>query len=345
MVRDDDTAGVGSVVVPSCDVSHALRFLELSDCEADILTRTGLSERKWVQRRGDEWSQSEIEDAAERLADRGLLDDRNGSVAPARDLASAIVSGANAQRARAGKDALERRHALYRSIMELVTGVPVRLGLRRSADIELIELVRGARVCINSYPAVDVVLGDLTEVNDMSLANSAGNGAWRCERDVVSPDRLRIPEEAAFFGAQRRVPNVSVSVSDDVPLRLGLFDDIAVVPVDPDCHIGAAYVITDAEAVAQVGLQLALQMAVSRPMAPEPQLELSERERAVLRLLGSGLTDEAVGRRLRLTDRSVRRVVAHLQERLCVDSRFALAVEATRRQLMWPAQAVQRAGE
>jgi DNA-binding NarL/FixJ family response regulator len=63
-------------------------------------------------------------------------------------------------------------------------------------------------------------------------------------------------------------------------------------------------------------------------------VDLSHREALVVRLLSAGLTDEAIGRRLKIADRTVRRIVAHLLAKLGVDSRFELAVECARRNLV-----------
>jgi DNA-binding CsgD family transcriptional regulator len=49
---------------------------------------------------------------------------------------------------------------------------------------------------------------------------------------------------------------------------------------------------------------------------------LSNQERAILDLLGQGLTDDAVARRLEVSVRTCRRVIAELMERLAAQSRF-----------------------
>jgi len=116
---------------------------------------------------------------------------------------------------------------------------------------------------------------------------------------------------------------------------MALIDDrMAVVPVDPHRYAAGAWVTTDADAVAFVGLQLALLMATSQRYAPGDDPQLSPRELRLLRLLAAGHTDESAGRRLGITDRSVRRLVVSIQRKLQVDSRFELAVAAARRQLL-----------
>ncbi|MFB7292574.1 LuxR C-terminal-related transcriptional regulator [Actinacidiphila glaucinigra] len=54
------------------------------------------------------------------------------------------------------------------------------------------------------------------------------------------------------------------------------------------------------------------------------------RHREVVRLLASGLTDEAIGRKLGLSDRTVRRIVAELMQQIGADSRFQAGVKMVR---------------
>ncbi|MFI5761413.1 LuxR C-terminal-related transcriptional regulator [Streptomyces sp. NPDC051563] len=63
----------------------------------------------------------------------------------------------------------------------------------------------------------------------------------------------------------------------------------------------------------------------------DPQYGLTDHERELLRLLGTGLTDEAAGQRLGLTDRTIRRQVASIMERLGATSRFEAGTKAAQR--------------
>jgi DNA-binding CsgD family transcriptional regulator len=54
------------------------------------------------------------------------------------------------------------------------------------------------------------------------------------------------------------------------------------------------------------------------------------RHREVVRLLASGLTDEAIGRKLGLSDRTVRRIVAELMQQIGAESRFQAGVKMVR---------------
>ncbi len=54
------------------------------------------------------------------------------------------------------------------------------------------------------------------------------------------------------------------------------------------------------------------------------------RHREVVRLLASGLTDEAIARKLGLSDRTVRRIVAELMQQIGAESRFQAGVKMVR---------------
>jgi DNA-binding NarL/FixJ family response regulator len=54
------------------------------------------------------------------------------------------------------------------------------------------------------------------------------------------------------------------------------------------------------------------------------------RHREVVRLLASGLTDEAIARKLGLSDRTVRRIVAELMQQVGAESRFQAGVKMVR---------------
>ncbi|WP_308378343.1 helix-turn-helix transcriptional regulator [Streptomyces sp. ISL-87] len=60
----------------------------------------------------------------------------------------------------------------------------------------------------------------------------------------------------------------------------------------------------------------------------DPDTGLSPAERELLRLLGSGLTDEAASNRLGVAVRTVRRQMASVMERLGAASRFEAGLKA-----------------
>ncbi len=91
--------------------------------------------------------------------------------------------------------------------------------------------------------------------------------------------------------------------------------------------VGGVVVISDPVAAAYV-------MAQRQRLQPEPVPELSERERAVLRHLGEGLTQREIAGLLGVHVRTVEAVVARLKRELGATSEFTLAVQAMRRGLL-----------
>lgn len=90
---------------------------------------------------------------------------------------------------------------------------------------------------------------------------------------------------------------------------------------------GGVVIISDAVAAAYV-------MAQRQRLQPEAVRELSERERAVLRHLGEGLTQREIAGLLGVHVRTVEGLVARLKRELGATSEFTLAVQAIRRGLL-----------
>jgi DNA-binding NarL/FixJ family response regulator len=63
----------------------------------------------------------------------------------------------------------------------------------------------------------------------------------------------------------------------------------------------------------------------------DPDEELGAGDRELLRLLAKGLTDEAAGRQLGVSQRTVRRRISDLTDQLGAGSRFQAGVLASRR--------------
>jgi two-component system, NarL family, nitrate/nitrite response regulator NarL len=71
-----------------------------------------------------------------------------------------------------------------------------------------------------------------------------------------------------------------------------------------------------------------------RSRAAAPPVELSDRERAVLGLIAEGLSAPAIGRRMHLSESTVRTHAQHLYEKLGVSERAAAVAQAMRRGLI-----------
>ncbi|MFJ9178067.1 DUF6879 family protein [Streptomyces sp. NPDC102360] len=132
-----------------------------------------------------------------------------------------------------------------------------------------------------------------------------------------------------------------VRTTASLPTRMLIFDRThAVLPIDPDDTAVGAVVLCGQGVIATLreffGLvwENAIPFSGARPAPRESESEeLSGQELAVLRLLGEGLTDEVVARKLGVSVRTGRRVTAELMARLGARSRFQAGMRAA--QLGW----------
>ena len=121
-----------------------------------------------------------------------------------------------------------------------------------------------------------------------------------------------------------------------LPPRLLIFDRAtAVVPVDPANTKAGALCTTEPAIVASLTTIFEQAWNIAVPLgtdAPaDPDTGLTPVDRDILRLLGSGLTDEAAGSRLGVSGRTVRRQMSALMERLGAASRFEAGLKAAQR--------------
>jgi DNA-binding CsgD family transcriptional regulator len=341
MTRSSDGTETAAPVVPVTDaaaVALALSALDLTQCERHVLTHSCLVPVNMPGGRAadDDWTSVEITDAANALAERRLLTVDSQGFAPASTLADAVVECVQSARRTSRSAMSSDRESLHSAIVDRLGPRTHTIGVGGQADDEFAAIVDGAGILVNAIPDAPADACDEyydEKRNELSLALSRAERV-RTEVDVVSPDRLRRPAEATYFGDLGHERHCTVRTSA-VSLRLALIDDcVAILPIDPHDHVRGAIVTADEEAVAFVGLQLAVQLAASEPYVLDLAPVLTPRELRVLRLLAEGHTDESGGRRLGVSDRSVRRIVVGLQRKLGVDSRFELAVAAARHGLL-----------
>lgn len=82
-----------------------------------------------------------------------------------------------------------------------------------------------------------------------------------------------------------------------------------------------------------VSPSLASEMLVSltRGQAPDPLQELTEREREILSLIGTGLTNREIGERIFLSEKTIKHYVTNILQKLQVRSRVEAALLAAQR--------------
>ncbi|MEZ0070524.1 DNA-binding CsgD family transcriptional regulator/sugar-specific transcriptional regulator TrmB [Streptacidiphilus sp. MAP12-20] len=121
-----------------------------------------------------------------------------------------------------------------------------------------------------------------------------------------------------------------------LPQRLVIIDRTqALVPIDPaDTRKGALHVTEPGLVRALVDLfeqAWATAVPLGATRTEDPTTGLTDTERELLRLLGSGHTDDAAGQRLGMSSRTVSRHMASIMERLNASSRFEAGIKAAHR--------------
>ncbi|MEU3652165.1 LuxR C-terminal-related transcriptional regulator [Streptomyces sp. NPDC032161] len=121
-----------------------------------------------------------------------------------------------------------------------------------------------------------------------------------------------------------------------LPSRMLIYDrDTAIVPVDPTAADLGALVLHGTGAVAALLAFFEHTWQQARPLGETASRTgedpLSPPERAVLELLGQGMTDDAIARQLGVSVRTTRRITADLMQRLGARSRFEAGVLAAGR--------------
>jgi DNA-binding CsgD family transcriptional regulator/sugar-specific transcriptional regulator TrmB len=173
---------------------------------------------------------------------------------------------------------------------------------------------------------------DLSAGRDHDLAALGRGVAMR----TLYQDIARSHAHNAAYGHTLLSRGGEVRTAPSIPQRMVIVDHAhALVPIDPaDTRKGALHVTEPGIVAALLELfgqawGTAVPLGAVRP--DDPQTGLTDHERELLRLLGTGLTDEAAGQRLGLTDRTIRRQVASIMERLGAASRFEAGIKAAQR--------------
>jgi DNA-binding CsgD family transcriptional regulator/sugar-specific transcriptional regulator TrmB len=143
------------------------------------------------------------------------------------------------------------------------------------------------------------------------------------------PDTLAYAQWLTRLGGQVRTAPV-------LPPRMLIFDrKIAIIPTEPtDSKLGA---LRTTEYGFVSSLTMVFEQAwdsaipLGTVITADADTGLTPLDRELLKLLATGITDEAAGRRLGVSARTVRRQVAALMERLNATSRFEAGSKAAQR--------------
>jgi pimeloyl-ACP methyl ester carboxylesterase/DNA-binding CsgD family transcriptional regulator len=185
---------------------------------------------------------------------------------------------------------------------------------------------------LGSRLLADIFLGDASSVEQERLA--------RYQRDAASPETAAVLLELVYRNdvqselSKVRAPTVVVHRRDDraIPYRLGreLAAAIAtakLIPLAGNAHFPWA---GDSDSVVRAFRSVLAPEAPVRPPADTPAVPLTAREREVLALIASGLSDHEIAQQLVLSRHTVHRHVANIRHKLGRSSRTAAVAEAAR---------------
>ena len=185
---------------------------------------------------------------------------------------------------------------------------------------------------LGSRLLADIFLGDANSVEQERLA--------RYQRDAASPETAAVLLELIYRNdvqselGQVRAPTVVVHRRDDraIPYRLGRelaagIPTAKLIPLAGNAHFPWA---GDSDSVARALRSVLAPEAVARPAGDTPAVLLSAREREVLALIASGLSDQEIAGQLVLSQHTVHRHVANIRHKLGRSNRTAAVAEAAR---------------
>ncbi|MFD1366790.1 helix-turn-helix transcriptional regulator [Actinoplanes sichuanensis] len=143
-----------------------------------------------------------------------------------------------------------------------------------------------------------------------------------------SPDTMTHARFLTDSGAEFRTSAI-------LPPRMVVVDrKAALIPIDPSDTRRGALLVSGAAILAPMIALFEQVWEIATPLgaATDPDRQgLTPQERALLKLLAQGLTDEAAATRLGVSHRTARRIMADLMERLNARSRFEAGLKAAQR--------------
>ncbi|MFJ7906622.1 LuxR C-terminal-related transcriptional regulator [Kitasatospora sp. NPDC096204] len=290
-------------------------------------------------------TESQLRDALDRLVELGLL-------APSRE----AVGGLRAVSPEAGlahllhreeEELARRHHALAAGKAAAARAVAEYSALRPDTDrdgnerLVGLDAIQGRLEILTRRlhtECLSIIPGGAQSEESLAASRVLDEQALR--RNVrmcaVYQDSVRNDPATLAYAQWTTERGGEVRTSPILPARVLIFDRVtALVPIDPDnSRLGALCTSSPGMVATLVALfdqtwETAVPLGAARERAPEDGIAPGDKE--LLRLLASGMTDEAAGKRLGVSMRTVRRQMAGLMERLEATSRFEAGLKAARR--------------
>ncbi|WP_223297368.1 helix-turn-helix domain-containing protein [Catenulispora acidiphila] len=294
-----------------------------------MLADPAVGVRELKERLGQE--EARIRDTLDRLVELALLRpsrEQPGGLYPVSLVAGMqlLVQRQEAELA-AGRDAVAagRAAAADRQRAEQLFGLD-------AVQSELEQLLAGAAVEVLS-----MVPGSAVPAATLKAAESLDQDMTRRVRSrILYHSTVRQDPTTIAYGRWMAEQGSEVRLSPSVTRRLLIVDGkTAVVPIKPNEASVGALCVREPGLIDQLTALFELiwteAVPLGMPAKAESPAGLSPTDRHLLRLLADGLTDEAAAKRLGISARTVRRIMADLMDRLGAESRFEAGVEAARR--------------
>jgi len=316
------------------------------DAAAESVYRQMLAEPGWGVLRIAahlDLSEAQVRDALDRLFELSLVRgsaDHPGAlhaVSPEVGL-SAALARQQAELARRQQEVAESQEAVGRLVDQFrdargnTSSTVTELTGMDAVQDKLAQLARETRFEILTF-----MPGGAQSLESLRVAR--GNDTALLERGVrirtVGLDSIRNDPHTLAHARFLTDNGAEFRTSPVLPPRMILADRQAVlVPIDPaNTRKGALHLTGSGFVDSMLALfDQVWEIATPLGAAREPAREgISTQERALLDLLGQGLTDEAAAARLGFSTRTARRMMADLMERLEARSRFEAGLKAAQR--------------
>jgi DNA-binding CsgD family transcriptional regulator len=294
-----------------------------------MLADPSVGVRELKERLGQE--EDRIRDTLDRLVELALL--RPSREQPGELYPVSLVAGMQRLVQRQEEELAAGRDAVAAGRAAVADRMPAEqlFGLD-AVQSELEQLLAGAAVEVLS-----MVPGNAVPAATLKAAESLDEDMTRRVRSrILYHSTVRQDPATIAYGRWMAERGSEVRLSPSVTRRLLIVDGkTAVVPIKPNETSVGALCVREPGLIDQLTALFELiwtdAVPLGMPSKSDSPAGLSPTDRHLLRLLADGLTDEAAAKRLGISARTVRRIMADLMVRLGAESRFEAGVEAARR--------------